>query len=120
MTDKDTLKSLNEMTDASAARASALAELNLRTAERVMSRQMDLMNLFVEQGARLMRLPTETRGYGELYRAQMDLSKEASERVMAESKANLQMASEARDEYRAWYEETLAAMRSPRDQAAAG
>jgi hypothetical protein len=83
----------------------------MKVAERMAARQMELVGQWMEQGTKLMRVATEARGYGDLYKAQVDMAKETSEQVMAESKANLQLATEARDEYRAWYETTVSEMR---------
>ena len=107
----DTMKSLNDLTNNSVERMTALGELNMKMAERVATRQMDLFGLWMEQGSKMMRAATEARGYADLYKAQVDMTKDASEQMMAESKANLQIATEARDEYRAWYESTLSEIR---------
>jgi len=107
----DTVKTLNELTNNSVERMTTLGELNMKMAERMATRQMDLFGLWMEQGSKMMRAATEARGYADLYKAQVDMTKEASEQVMAESKANMQFVTEARDEYRAWYETTLSEMR---------
>lgn len=111
MTMNDTMKTLNELTNNGVERMTALGELNMKMAERMANRQMDLFGHWMEQGSKLMRAATEARGYSDLYKAQVDLTKEATEQMMAESKASLQFASEARDEYRAWYETTLSDLR---------
>ncbi|NBC46521.1 MAG: phasin family protein [Gammaproteobacteria bacterium] len=108
---KDQMNTFNELTNESVERMTALGELNMRVVERMTNRQMDLMSRFMEQGTRFMRAATEARGYNDLYKAQVEMTKEASEQMMNESKANLQLATEARDEYRAWYENTLSGMR---------
>jgi hypothetical protein len=111
MSIKDNLSDLNEITNSSLERMNALGELNMKLAEQMATRQMDLMSRCLEQGAQFMRAATEARGYGDLYKAQVDLTKDAAEQMMAESKTNLQMATSARDEYRSWYESTLTEMR---------
>ncbi len=107
----ENMKTLNELTNNSVERMTALGELNMKVAERMATRQMDLFGRWMEQGTKLMRIATEARGYSDLYKAQVDMSKEASEQMMAESKTNLELASETRDEYRAWFESTVADMR---------
>ena len=72
------------------------------------ARQMDAMNLSMDHGMRLMKLATESKGYNEFFKGQVEATKELSERVMAESKTNMQLAGEARDDYRAWFEKNLA------------
>ncbi len=107
----DNMKTLNDLTNNSVERMTALGELNMKVAERMATRQMDLFGRWMEQGTKLMRAATEARGYSDLYKAQVDLTKEASEQMMAESKTSLQFATETRDEYRTWFEATMAEMR---------
>ncbi|NEX18523.1 MAG: hypothetical protein C1943_18465 [Halochromatium sp.] len=107
----ENMKTLNELTNNSVERMTALGELNMKLAERLATRQMDLFGRWMEQGTKLMRVATEARGYSDLYKAQVDMTKEASEQMMAESKTNLELVTEARDEYRGWYETTVAEMR---------
>jgi hypothetical protein len=111
MSIKETMSQMNDLTNNSLEQMTALGELNMKIAERMATRQMDLMSRAMEQGTRFMRAATEARGYGDLYKAQMDLTKDAGEQMMAESKVSLQMATEARDDYRAWYESALTEMR---------
>lgn len=104
----ETVKAVNEITSKSIERMTNLSELNLRIFERVAARQMDAVNLYMEHGARVMKLATESKGYNELVKSQVEAAKELSERVMAESKTNLTLAGQVRDDYRTWFEKTLA------------
>ena len=105
MTVKDNLNAINEMGNKSYERLTALAELNLRTWEKLAARQMDAMNLFMEQGTRQMKLATESKGYNELVKGEVELAKEMSARMMEETKANMKLAGEVRDEYRNWFQQ---------------
>jgi hypothetical protein len=107
MSVKDNMSIFSDLANDSVERMTALSELNMQVAERAANRQIDLMTRFMEQGTRFMRSATEARGYNDLYQAQVDMAKEASEQMMAESKTTMQLANEARDQYRAWYEGTL-------------
>jgi hypothetical protein len=93
----------------------ALGELNLKAAEKVVARQMDAFNLFMEQGVRLMTLATEAKGYSDFYKGQIDMAKEMTQRMMAESKTNMQVAGELRDEYRGWLDAAMAEARDSKD-----
>jgi hypothetical protein len=104
----DTMSTVNEMTNKGFERMTSLGELNLRIYERVAARQMDTMNLFMEHGIRVMKLATESKGYNELVKGQVDAAKELSERLMTESKTNMALAGEVRDDYRHWFEKNLA------------
>jgi phasin family protein len=88
-------------------RLNQLAELNMKVIETITSRQMEAMNFMMEQSKRQMKLATEAKGYSELVKGQVELAKEISERMMEETKANMQMAAEVRDGYRAFVREGM-------------
>jgi hypothetical protein len=111
MTMQDTIKTVNDMTNNSVERMTSLGEINMRVAERMMSWQMDLMTRGIEQGTAYVRAASEARGYSDLYKTQLEMAKEASEQLMTDSKASLAFATEARDDYRAWFQGALADMR---------
>jgi hypothetical protein len=115
MTVKDNVNAINELTDKSVARMNALGELNLKAWEKMTARQMDAVNLFMEQGVRLMNLATEAKGYSDFYKGQVDMAKEMTERLMTESKTNMQLAGELRDDYRSWLDATMAEARDSKD-----
>lgn len=104
----DTMNTVNEMSNKGFERMTSLGELNLKIFERVAARQMDAMNLFMEHGIRVMKIATESKGYNEYFKGQVDAAKELSERLMTESKANMGLAGEVRDDYRHWFEKNLA------------
>lgn len=104
----DTMNTVNEMTNKGFERMTSLGELNLRAFERLASRQMDSINLFMEHGIRVMKLATESKGYNELVKGQVEAAKELSERLMSEARTNISVAGEVRDDYRHWLEKNLA------------
>lgn len=104
----DTMNTVNEMTNKGFERMTSLGELNLKIFERIAARQMDAMNLFMEHGIRVMKVATESKGYNELFKGQVDAAKELTERLMSESKTNMSLAGQVRDDYRHWFEKNLA------------
>jgi hypothetical protein len=69
---------------------------------------MDAVNMMMEHGIRVMKLTTESKGYNEFFKGQVEAAKDLSERMMTESKTNLALAGEVRDDYRAWFEKNMA------------
>jgi hypothetical protein len=61
----------------------------------------------MEQGSRQVKLATEAKGYTEYMKGQVDLAKETSERAMTEAKANLKVAGEVQEDYRAWVQKGM-------------
>jgi hypothetical protein len=107
MTTNETMNSINELTNKSVERMTSLGELNVRIFEKMSARQMDTMSLFMEHAMRVMKLATESKGYNEFFKGQVEATKELSERVLAEGKAGMQVVSEVRDDYRAWIEKSM-------------
>jgi len=107
MNAKDSMSMIGEMSSKGFERLNALGELNLRAWERLTARQLDAVNLMVEQGIRQMKLAAESKGYNEYLKGQVELTRELGGRMMEETKAGVQMAGELREEYRAWVEEGI-------------
>lgn len=116
MSTKDMLNSYTEMTDKAMSQMNTLGEMNLKVTETLANRQMDMMNLFMEQGVRMMTLATESKGYTEFYKGQIEMTKDMGERMMTESKANMKLANDLRDDYRGWFD---AAMTEAKNSSAA-
>jgi len=81
----------------------------------VVARQMDALNLFMEQGVRMMTLATEAKSYGDYYKGQVEMAKELTERMMEESKTNMKLAGDVREDYRGWFDAALADVRESKD-----
>lgn len=110
MTSAETLKTVNEITNKGVAQMTSLGEINLRYFERLAARQIDALNLSVEHGNRLMKLASESADFGTFMKGQVAVAKELGERVVSESKANMVLADQARDDYRTWFEKNMAAV----------
>ncbi|MGB5736784.1 MAG: phasin family protein [Thiohalocapsa sp.] len=108
MSTKEALNTYTELSNKSVERMNSLGELNLKVVETVTTRQMDVMNLFMEQSLRMMSLASEAKGYSDLYKGQVEMAKTVSERMMEESKAGMKLASEIRDDYRGWFDAAMA------------
>ena len=115
MSTKEIVSAFTDLSTKSVERMSALGELNLAVAEKMAARQMDALNLFMEQGARMMKLATEAKGYSDYYKGQVEMAREMSERMMQESKANMKLAGELRDEYRGWFDAAMAEVKAGKD-----
>jgi hypothetical protein len=87
--------------------AQALGEINLRALEKMVSRQLDALGMFMEVGLRQVTMAAEAQGYSDLVKGQIALTKELSERVMEEGRHNVQLVTATRDEYRSWMEKGM-------------
>ena len=118
MSVKDKLNTMNEMGNKGYERMNALGELNLRTWEMLAARQLDTMNLFMEQGIRQMKLATESNGYSDYLKGEVELAKEISARMMEETKANMALAGQVRDQYRNWFQQGVSELSADMRKAA--
>ena len=118
MSVKETMNLFNEMGNKGFEHLNALGELNLKVWETVAARQVEAFNLVMEQGSRQMKLATESKGYNEYVKGQVELARETGERVMAETKSNLQLAGQVRDDYRAWFQQGVSELTAEMRKAA--
>jgi phasin family protein len=107
MTTKETVNLMNDMGNKGFERLNTLGELNLRTWENLVTRQMDAVSFAMEQGIRQVKLATESKGYTDYMKGQVELAKETSERAMEEAKASLKVAGEVQEDYRAWMQKGM-------------
>jgi phasin family protein len=107
MTTKETVNLMNDMGNKGFERLNTLGELNLRTWENLVTRQMDTVSFAMEQGIRQVKLATESKGYTDYMKGQVELAKETSERAMEEAKASLKVAGEVQEDYRAWMQKGM-------------
>ena len=105
---KNRWNSLNELGSKGYESFVQLGEINLRTMEKLASRQMDAMNLFMENATRQSELATQAKGLNDLIKAEAELTKEFGNRLMGELRQNLELAGETQKSYRAWFEKGLA------------
>jgi hypothetical protein len=108
MTTTQTLGTVNELATKTVESMASLGELNVRIFEKMSARQMETMSLFMEHATRMMKLATESKGYNEFFKGQVEATKELSERVLAEGKTNMQAVTDVRDDYRNWFEKNMA------------
>ena len=91
--------------------ARELGEINLRTMEKLVGRQMDAFALFMESGLRQVEMVAGAKGYNELVNGQVAEAKGLGERVVQESRTNIKLAGDTRDEYSVWLEKGMDTVR---------
>jgi hypothetical protein len=118
MSMKENLDAMNTAGNKGFERLNALGDLNLRIWEKMAVRQLDAMSLFMEQGMRHVKLAAESKGYSDFLKGETELAKEISNRLMEETKVNMQLAGQVRDEYRNWFQDGLTELSSEMRKAA--
>jgi hypothetical protein len=97
--------------------ARELGEINLRTMEKLVGRQMDTVALLMESGLRQVEMVAGAKGYNELLNGQIEEVKGLGARVMKESRTNMKLAGDTRDEYRVWIEKGMDTTREKMSEA---
>lgn len=112
------LDMLNEMGSKGYESMRELGEINLRNWERIVARQMDAVSLMMESGLRQVKMASEAKGYNDLVKTQVEFAKELGQRLVDETRENLQLAGDARDEYRLWFEKGMTDVKEKMNRAA--
>jgi len=107
MSAKENLDAVKDLGSKGMEHLNQLAELNMKVFEKITSRQMEALNFMMAQSKRQMQLASEAKGYTEFMKGQVELAKETSERMLEETKANMQIANEVRDDYRAFVQKGM-------------
>jgi hypothetical protein len=82
----------------------SLAEINLRTWEKLVEKQMDAFGLFVDAGIDQLSANSSPQDIKGLLENQVALGKALSENIAGKSQEAVDLANQAGNEYRSWLE----------------
>ncbi|MCW8943999.1 MAG: phasin family protein [Sedimenticola sp.] len=99
------LEAMKEIGVAGFEAARSLGELNLRTWEKLVENQTAVFGLFVDAGIELVKSTAEQKDIKELVNIEMNVAKQFGENLVVKSREALQVANDARDDYRSWAEQ---------------
>lgn len=102
---KDMIDSISKNTEGAMEAAKRLGELNLRTMDRLMQQQNEMMGLYMEIATRSFDLLGKAKGVQDLAKGQAELSREFGERSMEVLRKGMDLANEAGAEYGALVKE---------------
>lgn len=108
MKTKETIDAVNEFAGNGYQSLRRLGEINQRAFDRMMDKQVSLMNIWMDAGMQQIKLATEAKGLQELMTGNLVITKAIAEKLAAENRDSLEMATETRDELRAWFESGVA------------
>lgn len=101
------LEMVNQFNENMLASAKRLGDLNMRTFEKVMSKQSELMNACLESSAKQYEVMTTAKDYKEATQAQSELLKGCNEKFLANMRETTEMMNSVRDELTSLMEETV-------------
>jgi len=108
MKTQETIDAVNEFAGNGYQSLRRLGEINQRAFDRMVEKQVSLMNLWMDAGMQQIKLATEAKGLQDLMTGNLTITKAVAEKLVAENRDSLEMAAETRDELRAWFESGVA------------
>jgi phasin family protein len=108
MKTKETIDAVNEFAGNGYQSLRRLGEINQRAFDRMVDKQVSLMNIWMDAGMQQIKLATEAKGLQDLMTGNLTITKAVAEKLVAENRDSLEMAAETRDELRAWFESGVA------------
>jgi len=104
MKTKETIDTVNELAGNGYDAMRKLGEINQRAFDRMVDKQFGLMGLWMDAGMAQIKLATEVKGVQELMTGNMAIAKSLTEKLVAENRATMDIATETREELRSWWE----------------
>lgn len=102
---KEMIDMLSKNTEGAMEAAKKIGELNLRTMDRLMQQQNEMMALYMDITTRSLDLLGKAKGVQELSKGQTELSREFSERSLEVLRKGMDMVNETGAEYGALVKE---------------
>jgi phasin family protein len=107
--EKSTLDTMNDVGKRAYEAAKELGEINARSTEKMLQKQLDALNLYMQTGVQQMQLLMEAKGYQDVLAGQARISSEYTEKLLDNTRAMMEIATKARDELSGWAEKSMAA-----------
>lgn len=102
-TAKENLEFVKTLSENSYEASRQLSAINMRTAENLFAQQMEAFGLWMGSSIKQVELVANARDYQSLLSNQTDVAKAFSESLKTTGQNAMEVAGEAREEYRAWY-----------------
>jgi len=90
--------------------ARQLGDINLRIWNNLIEKQMGMIDVWLEAGARQIELSTAAKDPKEYLGSQVALTRDMGEKLIAGGRDAVSSSGEAQGEYRAWYEKSVQTM----------
>jgi phasin family protein len=105
---KENIEMMNEMGSNSYSSLRQLGEINLNTWNKLMQNQMAMVTTLMESSIGQLKLMTEAKDYHEVSRSQIDLAQKLGGLFMDKTRENIELAQKAGEDYRLWFEGSMA------------
>ena len=109
-TPAENLEMMKEMATDGYESARQLGDINLRIWNNLIEKQMGMIDVWLEAGARQIELSTAAKDPKEYLGSQVALTRDMGEKLIAGGRDAVSSGGEAQGEYRAWYEKSVQTM----------
>jgi phasin family protein len=96
-----------ELNKAAMAAIKELGEINTKAMTRLTQRQMDMVNLYMEGGAKQLEALTQSKGMQEVISAQSRLFAELNEKLMENARQTIEVLADVKAELSSWAEKGM-------------
>ncbi len=105
-TPKENLEMLKDVASESYEAARQLGDINLRTWNKLVEKQIDMFGIWFDTGVKQVELSTTTKDPKAYLESQAALTREVGEKLIAGGRDAISTGSEVQGEYHAWYEKS--------------
>lgn len=109
-TPKENFEMLKEVAGNGYEAARQLGDINLRTWNNLLEKQLDMFGVWVDAGVKQVELTSTAKDYKDYLGSQATLTQELAEKLIAGGREAISTGTEAQGEYRAWYEKSVQSM----------
>jgi hypothetical protein len=109
-TPKDNYEMFKEITSNGYEAAQELADINLRTLNNMLQKQMDIYNIWVEAGIKQIELNANFKDQKDYLASHAALTREIGKKLIASGKDTISSGNAIQGEYRSWYEKSVQTM----------
>jgi hypothetical protein len=109
-TPKENIEMFKDMASESYDVARELADINLRAWNKMLEKQMDMMNVWIEASVKQVELSSTIKDQKEYMTSQSVLTRDLGEKLIDSGRKAISAGNDMQSEYRAWYEKSVQSM----------
>jgi len=114
---RDQIEQINSSANKAYGNSRHFFDIGLRSYEQLLSRQFDTVTTLMDHGVAQMKLYSDAKDLREVVSGQVTLNRELADKLLNSSRELVNLSSETRDAYRAWFDAGVAEARDNMEQA---
>lgn len=89
-----------------------LGEINFGITASLMQQHMDMVGIYLENGAKYLQTLSQTKDLNELYNAQSKLAEELTKKLIGNASVTLDIMADAKSKFTSWFEKNMDTLRT--------